>query len=344
MKALFLTGTFDLRKTQNPLILMEKPEPVPGPGHILIRVRFCGVCRTELDEIEGRVKAAYYPIIPGHQAVGVVEETGEKTTRFSKGDRVGVGWFYSACGHCGYCLSDRENLCSEFKATGRDADGGYAEYMVVPESSAHILPENLSDLQAAPILCAGAIGYRSLLLSGLKNRQLLGLIGFGASGHLVLQMAQYLFPDSPVFVFSRSEKERTLAGKLGAAWTGEIGCLPPEKTDVAIDTTPVWKTVLTALEYLKPGGRLIINAIGKEETDKSCLLQLDYSRHLWLEKEVKSVANVTRKDIAGCLALAVKIPLKPAVQEYSLKEANLALKEIKTGLIEGAKVLRISSS
>ncbi len=344
MKALFLTGTFDVQKTQNPLILMEKPEPVPHPGHILIRVKFCGVCRTELDEIEGRVKPAYYPIILGHQAVGVVVETGEKTTGFSKGDRVGVGWFYSACGHCSYCVSDRENLCPEFKATGRDADGGYAEYMVVPESSAHLLPENLSDLQAAPILCAGAIGYRSLLLSGLKNRQLLGLIGFGASGHLVLQMAKYLFPDSPVFVFSRSEKERTLARKLGAVWTGEIGCFPPEKTDVAIDTTPVWKTVLTALEYLKPGGRLIINAIGKEETDKSCLLQLDYPRHLWLEKEVKSVANVSRKDIAGCLALAVKIPLKPAVQEYSLEEANLALTEIKTGLIQGAKVLRISSS
>ncbi|HOJ39058.1 MAG TPA: zinc-dependent alcohol dehydrogenase family protein [bacterium] len=341
MKAMVLNSIGDLTSDEIPLNLVQKPKPVPRAGEILIRVKACGVCRTELDEIEGRAKPSFYPIILGHQVTGVVEETGPEGSRFSTGQRVGVGWFYSSCGRCRFCLSGKENLCPEFKATGRDADGGYAEYMVVPERSAHLLPETLSDIQLAPLLCAGAIGYRCLRLSGLQDGQTLGLLGFGASGHLVLQMARHLFPHSPIFVFTRSEKERQLAKELGAAWTGEIRSAPPAPLEAAIDTTPVWKPVLHGLAHLERGGRLIINAISKEETDRSELVHLDYQKHLWLEKEIKSVANVTPADIAGCLSLAEKIPLRPEVQTYSLQEANLALREIKLGRIRGAKVLLI---
>ncbi|MCP4689661.1 MAG: alcohol dehydrogenase catalytic domain-containing protein, partial [Desulfobacterales bacterium] len=277
----------------------------------------------------------------GHQVVGRVEKSGAGATRFNTGDRVGIAWIFSACGECGHCASGNENLCERFRATGRDANGGYAEYMTVPEAFAHPVPDEFSDSQAAPLLCAGAIGYRSLRLTGLKDGQTLGLTGFGASAHLVLKMVSHEHPGSRVFVFARSPKERAFARELGAVWAGDTGEEAPEKLDGVIDTTPAWKPVVEALNNLKPGGRLVVNAIRKEERDKSELLRLDYPTHLWLEKEIKSVANVARADVREFIELAARIPIHPEYREYPLAEANTALMELKERKIRGAKVLRI---
>ena len=250
-----------------------------------------------------------------------------------------MAWIYSACGKCPFCLSGNENLCDRFKATGRDAHGGYAEYLTVPETFAYPIPETFSDVEAAPLLCAGAIGYRSLRLTGIRDGQNLGLVGFGASAHLVLKMVRKAYPNTKVFVFARMDKEKAFALELGAVWAGDIEEECPEKLQAAIDTTPAWKPIVEALKNLEPGGRLVVNAIRKEEADKHALLKLDYPRHLWLEKEIKSVANVARKDVEEFLALAAAIPIRPEVQEYKLEEANTALLELKERKIRGAKVL-----
>jgi propanol-preferring alcohol dehydrogenase len=341
MKAMVLNKLSNLEENKTPLELTELPDPVPGEGDILVKVSACGVCHTELDEIEGRTPPPRFPVVLGHQVVGSVEETGSKARAFELGDRVGIAWIYSACGKCKFCLAGNENLCSDFKATGRDANGGYAQYMTVPEDFAYRIPDVFSDSEAAPLLCAGAIGYRSLRLTGLKDGRNLGLTGFGASAHLVLKMARHQYPNAQVFVFARNPKERAFAKELGAVWAGDTAKEPPEKLDAIIDTTPVWKPVVEALKNLEPGGRLVINAIRKEEVDKDYLLRLDYPTHLWLEKEIKSVANVTRRDVSEFLELAAEIPIKPEVQEFTLEEANKALVELKTRKIRGAKVLRI---
>jgi propanol-preferring alcohol dehydrogenase len=301
----------------------------------------CGVCHTELDEIEGRTSPSRFPIIVGHQIVGRVEKAGRRARRFKKGERVGVAWINSACGKCVFCLEGKENLCDDFKATGRDADGGYAEYAAVSENFAYKIPEIFSDPEAAPLLCAGAIGYRSLRLSEIKDGENIGLVGFGASAHLVIQMVRHKYPNSNVFVFSRTERERVFARELGAFWAGDIGDESPEKLHAAIDTTPAWSPILEALKNLQKGGRLVINAIRKEEKDKGSLLGLDYARHIWMEKEIKSVANITRMDVEDFLQLASEIPIRPEVEEYRLEEANKALRELKERKIRGAKVLRI---
>jgi propanol-preferring alcohol dehydrogenase len=282
------------------------------------------------------------PVVLGHQVVGRVEQTGDKAGTYNIGDRVGVGWIYSSCGRCKFCLKGNENLCHEFKATGRDVNGGYAQYMTVPESFAFSIPDAFSSSEAAPLLCAGAIGYRSLELSGLNDGQNLGLTGFGASAHLVLQMARHRFPNSRIYVFARSETEREFARELGAVWAGATEEDSPEKLDCIIDTTPAWKPILEALKNLESGGRLVINAIRKEEVDKDCLLQLDYAEHLWMEKEIKSVANVSRRDISEFLEIAAAIPIKPEVREFKMEEANEALVELKSKRIRGAKVLMIN--
>ena len=336
-----LNRIVDMRFDNNPLELATMNDPVPGEGEVLIRISVCGVCHTELDEIEGRTPPPSFPVIPGHQLVGNIEASGENVRRFRTGDRVGVGWLYSSCGRCDYCLSGDDNLCSEFKATGRDIHGGYAEYISVPESSAFIIPEEFTDAEAAPLLCAGAIGYRSLRLTGIVNGKKLGLTGFGASGHLVLKMVRFMYPDSEVFVFARSEKERYFALDLGAVWAGGTEDASPEKLDSIIDTTPVWKPVVEAMKNLSPGGRLVVNAIRKEDVDKDYLLNLDYPDHLWMEKEIKSVANVSRRDIEEFLKLAAKMNIRPDITEYPLEEANKALNELKNRRIRGAKVLRI---
>jgi alcohol dehydrogenase, propanol-preferring len=355
MKAMVLKGIFDLMKEENPLILEELPLPVPKEGEILIKVSACGVCHTELDEIEGRTPPPNYPVVPGHQVVGHVVENGSGTGIFRKGDRVGVAWIWSSCGKCSHCLAGNENLCSEFMATGRDRNGGYAEYMVVPEKFAHAIPDIFSDVEAAPLLCAGAIGYRSLRLCSLfpllapsttpypkgEGMKGVGLTGFGASAHLVLKMIKHKYPGIEVYVFARSENERAFALELGAVWAGDSTDRSPVLLEAIIDTTPVWRPVLEAMKNLKPGGRLVINAIRKEEVDKECLLKLDYPTHLWMEKEIKSVANVAVNDVREFLGLAAEIPIRPEIEVYRLEEANRALVELKRQKIRGAKVLKI---
>ena len=341
MKAMLLYQVAALVQNPTPLQLAELPIPVPGEKEILVRVSACAVCHTELDEIEGRTPPPRLPVVPGHQAVGRVEGLGPGPKRFSIGDRVGVAWIYSACLKCEFCLSGQENLCADFLATGRDVNGGYAQYMKVREDFAYPIPEVFTDVEAAPLLCAGAIGYRSLQLANLPHGGNLGLTGFGASGHLVLKMVRYSRPNSKVYVFARSPKERAFALSLGAVWAGDTGEQSPQKLDGIIDTTPAWKPVVEALKNLKPGGRLVVNAIRKEDVDKEYLLRLDYPTHLWMEKEIKSVANVTRRDVSEFLELAAEVPIRPDVQEFSLEQANLALNELKQGKIKGAKVLRI---
>jgi propanol-preferring alcohol dehydrogenase len=338
MKAMVLKKLGRVQEGDGPLELAEVATPRPAERELLVKVSVCGICRTELDEIEGRTPPPNLPVILGHQAVGRIEQTA-LASPFKPGDRVGVGWIYSVCGKCRFCVGGKENLCPAFRATGRDADGGYAGHMIVPESSAYAIPDVFSDSEAAPLLCAGAIGYRSLRLAGLKDGRSLGLTGFGASAHLVLQMAKYRFPKSPIFVCARNEDEQHFARELGAAWAGAIGAIVPQKLDCIIDTTPAWNPVIEALDNLAPGGRLVINAIRKEESDKNSFLRLDYPRHLWMEKEIKSVANVTRADIREFLELAAAVPIKPEVQEFRLEDANRALRELKAGKIRGAKVL-----
>lgn len=342
MRAMLLPSVGPLGPKGTPLVMAVWPDPEPGPGAIVVRVSVCGVCHTELDEIEGRMPPPVLPIILGHQAVGRVESRGEGAETFAIGDRVGVAWIFSACGVCDYCRRGAENLCDVFRATGRDAHGGYAERLVVPQAFAHPIPDGLSDRDAAPLLCAGAIGYRSLRLTGLEDGQPLGLTGFGASAHLVLQLARHQYPNSRVYVFARAEAERAFARDMGACWAGDTTDRAPERLRAIIDTTPAWTPIVAALANLEPGGRLVVNAIRKEDTDQSELLRLDYPSHLWLEKEIKSVANVTRNDVRAFLRLAAEIPIKPEVEEYPLADANRALVELKYQRVRGAKVLRVS--
>jgi propanol-preferring alcohol dehydrogenase len=339
MRAMVIDRILELNAGAVPLTPVELPIPQPGGHDILIQVKACGVCHTELDEIEGRTPPPRLPVVPGHQVVGRVVAVGPHAQRFSIGQRVGVAWIYSACGNCEHCRAGLENLCPQFKATGRDVHGGYAEYMTVHQDFAYHIPDRLADVGAAPLLCAGAIGYRSLALSGLVNSQRLGLTGFGASAHLVLKIVRSEYPDCSVYVFARSPQEREFALELGAVWAGNTADAPPDFLHCIIDTTPVWTPVVAALKCLAPGGRLVINAIRKEAGDRQTLLDLNYVEHLWQEKEIKSVANVTRGDVRAFLDLAARIPILPEVETYDLKDANQALMELKQRKIRGAKVL-----
>lgn len=342
MKAMALERICDLTRESDPLRLVDLPDPVPGRGEILLSVSRCGVCHTELDEIEGRTPPPEFPVVPGHEVIGQVTALGPGAGRFGIGDRVGVGWIYSACGICDRCRSGDENLCDAFRATGRDADGGYAELMVVPQDFAVKIPDIFSDAEAAPLMCAGAIGYRSLRLTGIRDGMRLGLTGFGASAHLVMKMVGHRMPNTAVHVFARSEGERAFALELGAAWAGDTEDRPPHPLDAIIDTTPAWKPIVEGMKHLTPGGRLVVNAIRKEERDKEALLGIDYPAHLWMEKEIKSVANVARRDISEFIDLAAQIPIRPEYQEFPLADANRALLELKERKIRGAKVLKIS--
>lgn len=335
MRAMLLEKLGDLERNPRPLRLAEVPMPVPGRGELLVRVAYCGVCHTELDEIEGRTPPPSLPVIPGHQVVGCVVESGDGCTRFAQGARVGVGWIHSSSGH------DDENLDPAFRATGRDVDGGYAEFMTVPERYAYAIPESFADAEAAPLLCAGGVGYRSLRLAGIEDGDALGLTGFGGSGHLVLQLAKHLYPRSPVYVFARSPAERAFALELGADWAGDTGDRPPVPPRAVIDTTPAWKPVLAALECLRPGGRLVINAIRKEARDRDLLATLRYEDHLWLEKEIKSVANVTHRDLEAFLPIAAQVPLRVEIEIHPLENANEALAALRRGGVRGAKVLEV---
>lgn len=315
-----------------PLELAELPVPEPGPGQILVKVSTCGVCHTELDEIESRLTPRL-PVIPGHEIVGRVVALGKGARKYHTGDRVGIGWIYSACGKCRFCLSGMENLCTEFRATGCDADGGYAEYMVIGQDFAYPIPPAFTDSQAAPLLCAGAIGYRDLRLAEIKPGQTLGLFGFGASAHIVVQLARH--QDCEVFVFTRGEEHRRLATELGATWTGLPDDTPPKKLDRAIDFTPMGGTVPRALDLLDKGGRLVIAVIRK----RTPLPPMDYGHLLWDEREIKSVANITRQDLLEFLSLAEEIGIKAEVQEFPLEQANSVLRLLKDGNVRGAAVL-----
>lgn len=335
MRAMILSQTASLDETNAPLRFVELPPPRPGHGSVRIRVAACGVCHTELDEIEGRTPPPSFPVVPGHEVVGRVDRLGEGVKKWREGDRVGVGWIHSSTGEFD------ENLNPAFRATGRDVNGGYAEYMTVPEGYAYSIPEQFSDAEAAPLLCAGAVGYRALKLTGLKDGELLGLTGFGGSAHLVLQLARQRFPNSHVYVFARDSAARDFAMQLGAAWAGDTAERSPEPLHTIIDTTPAWTPVVNALGNLRPGGRLVINAIRKEEADKHALLGLSYRDQLWMEREIKTVANVTHRDIEEFLPLAAQIAIRPEVTTFRLEDANQALLELKQGHIKGAKVLLI---
>lgn len=335
MRAMTLENIGLLKDNPQPLTLRDVPIPHPQPDEVLIKVAVCGVCHTELDEIEGRTPPPVLPVIPGHEVVGTVQRIGSAVSMRRVGERVGVGWIHSSCG------GDDENLSDRFRATGRDANGGYAEYMTVGERYAYPIPPVFSDEQAAPLLCAGAVGYRALRLTGLRDGQALGLTGFGASAHLVLQLAMHTFPACSVYVFARSARERAFALQMGARWTGNTTDPPPQPLHAIIDTTPAWRPVLSALEVLRPAGRLVINAIRKEADDRQVLAGINYARHLWQEKEIKSVANITADDIRQFLAIAAEIPLRVKVQAYPLERANEALNDVRNGQLRGAKVLRI---
>ena len=335
MRAMILPKSVSLDEVRNPLHLIDLPVPIPKQNEVLIRISACGVCHTELDEIEGRTMPAKFPMVLGHEVVGKIETLGKGVTNFRKGDRVGVGWIHQSTG------AVDENLSADFRATGRDTNGGYAEFMTVSECYAYPIPDTFSDEQAAPLLCAGAIGYRALKLANIKDGDLLGLTGFGGSAHLMLQLAQYMYPNSKVYVFARDQATRDFALEQGAVWVGDTAQRSPNALDAIIDTTPAWKPLVEALLNLRPAGRLVVNAIRKEDTDKDYLLNLSYHKHLWMEKEIKTVANITRQDIEEFLPLAAAIPIKPEVTSYKLEEANKALLELKYNTVKGAKVLLI---
>jgi alcohol dehydrogenase, propanol-preferring len=325
------------------LELVEVDPPVPAAGEILVRVAVCAVCRTDLDVADGRLAVPQYPRIPGHQVLGRVV-TGDGNGMFRPGDRVGIAWIHSACGVCRWCRGGQENLCPDFQSTGCDADGGYAEYISVPAAFAHVIPGELPDELAAPLLCAGAVGWRSLRLARLANGDPLGLSGFGASGHVVLQLARHRYPASPIFVFARNAEERAFARELGAEWTGEFGERPPAGLGAVIDTTPAWKPVVDTMRHLIPGGRLVINAIRKMNGDREELLRLEYT-DLWMERAIQTVANVTRADVREMLDAAVEIGLRPTVTELPLERANEALERMRRGdSMRGATVLRVQGA
>jgi propanol-preferring alcohol dehydrogenase len=325
------------RIEERPLQEADLAVPLPSENQILVRTLVCGVCHTDLDEAEGRLTPAKLPIVLGHQVVAVVADRGKAAGKFKTGERVGITWLYSACGKCSFCQAGNENLCDAARWTGKDADGGYAEYMVVPEDFAYRIPEGFSDAEAAPLLCAGVIGYRSLRLADIADGQIIGLFGFGASAHIVIQIIRYKFPNSPVFVFTKTAEHAKLAESLGAAWTGRSGDQPPAKLNRAMDFTPAGECVRDAMAALEKGGRLVINAIRKETPVPA----MDYAKYLWQEKELKSVANVTRQDAEEFLPLAAQIPIMPTVEEFPLADANEALIRMKHSKLRAAAVLRV---
>ncbi|MDH4124914.1 MAG: alcohol dehydrogenase catalytic domain-containing protein [Gammaproteobacteria bacterium] len=336
MRAMLLNKIASMQDQPEPLQLAEIPRPEPAANEVLLRVNACGVCHTELDEIEGRTPPSFLPIVPGHEVVGRVAGLGADVTAHAVGDRVGVGWIARSSG------GEHENIDAGFVATGRDVNGGYAEYMTVHEQFAYRVPEGLSDVEVAPLLCAGSVGYRALKLAGIGGHDVLGLTGFGASGHLVLQLASYLYPQSPVYVFARSPAEREFALDLGADWAGSTDDTPPQPPHAIIDTTPVWHPVLAALKCLRPGGILVINAIRKENSDRQEMATIDYTQHLWQEKRLQTVANITRHDISAFLEIANKAGIRPEIRLYRLEDANKALQALRRGQIRGANVLAIA--
>ena len=320
---------------EHPLSLRELPTPVPGPGEIRLRVRACGLCRTDLHTAEGDLKLKKSPVVLGHQIVGIVDAAGSGVTNLREGDRAGVAWVYSTCGECTYCRRDLENLCDRGRFTGWDVDGGYAEYAIVPAAFAYPLPSGFADLQAAPLLCAGIVGYRSFRLSNAQPGDRVGLYGFGASAHLILQVARHL--GCEVYVFTRSERHRELARELGAAWVGGAEETPPAKLDAAVIFAPVGSLVLDALRVLRKAG-----TVSLADITMSPIPAIDYDRLLYHERIIRSVANATRQDAREFLELAAEIPIRTQVETFPLENANQALVALKHSHIRGAGVLEIA--
>jgi alcohol dehydrogenase, propanol-preferring len=323
------------RIEENPLEFTEYPQPVPRPGQVLVRVNVCGVCRTDLHVIEGELSPKKSPLIPGHQVVGMVEEKGEGANRFAKGARVGIAWLHQTDGMCEYCRRGNENLCDHPKFTGYTVDGGYAEWIVAPEDFVYAMPDGFPDEQAAPLLCAGIIGYRCLRMGEVVKGAKLGFYGFGAAAHVAIQVARHWGVE--VFASTRDVRHQKLAMELGAKWTGGTLAAPPEKLDAAIVFAPAGEIVPAALKALRKGGRLILGGIHMSD-----IPSFPYDL-LYEERMIRSVANNTRRDGGEFLALAAKIPIHTHVQVFPLSEANRALNALKNDAIPGAAVLRVRS-
>jgi alcohol dehydrogenase, propanol-preferring len=317
---------------QHPLAMTEVPIPEPGADEVLVRVRACGVCRTDLHVVEGELPPRKRPVIPGHQVVGTVERCGSQARRFSPGARVGVAWLHRTCGVCEYCRAGRENLCAAATFTGYTVDGGYAEYIVAPENFVYPIPEGFSDMAAAPLLCAGIIGFRSLRLAGIQAGGALGLYGFGAAAHVTIQVARHW--GMRVYAMTRDEPHRQLARDLGAEWAGGSDDQPPEKLDAAIIFAPAGELVVSALRVLKRGGTVVLGGIYM-----SAIPAMDYNL-LYHERVIRSVANNTRQDGQDFLKIAAQIPIHTQVQEFPMAEANAALNALKHDEVRGAAVLR----
>ena len=333
MKACFLRTP--ARVETNPLEYGEFPDPSPGDGEVLVRVKVCGVCRTDLHVIEGELPPKVSPVIPGHQVVGTIEKLGAGVKRFTVGTTVGIAWLHKTDGTCEYCRRGEENLCDAPEFTGYSVDGGYAERIVAPEGFVYAIPEGFADEQTAPLLCAGIIGYRCLKLSEIAPGEKLGFYGFGAAAHVAIQVARHWGVD--VYACTRDKRHQALAMELGAKWAGGTMETPPAKLDAAIVFAPAGEIVPAALQVLRKGGRLILAGI-----HMSAIPSFAYEL-LYQERLIRSVANNTRKDGKEFLQLAAEIPIQTHVQVYPLAEANRALNALKNDAIRGAAVLRVNS-
>ena len=318
----------------NPLELVDVPFPEPASGEVLVRVCCCGVCRTDLHVIEGELPRRKMPVIPGHQVIGTVEKNGEGAARFATGARVGVAWLHHTDGTCGYCRAGAENLCDDPSFTGYTVDGGYAEYVVAPEDFVYPVPAEFPDEQAAPLLCAGIIGFRCLRLSGIEPGGRLGFYGFGAAAHVAIQVARHW--NVEVFASTRDARHQRLALELGASWAGGTLDEPPKKLDAAIVFAPAGEIVPAALRALRKGGVLVLGGI-----HMSPIPSFDYDL-LYGERMIRSVANNTRRDGEDFLRTAAEIPIRTHVEVFPLAEANRALNKLKNDAIQGAAVLKIS--
>jgi len=329
MRAMQLVVPSDIE--ENPLQITHLPVPKPGPGQLLLQVNVCGICHTDLHIVEGELIAPHLPLAPGHQAVGSIAAAGSGVQGWTVGDRAGIPWFYDACGTCSFCRAGRENLCPDARFTGFSVDGGFADFMITEADTTLHLPGRLSDQQTAPLLCAGIIGYRSLRLSELQEGERLGLVGFGASAHLVIQIAHSR--DCEVYVFTRSDGHRKMAAELGAAWVGGLEDKPPSFVDRAILFAPAGNLVGPTLEKIRPAGTLAVNAVYMTP-----IPELDYSL-LYGERTIRSVSNAVYQDGVDLLEIAGSIDLEPETTEYPLEDANLALQDLKASRINGAGVL-----
>ncbi|MFQ6103612.1 MAG: zinc-dependent alcohol dehydrogenase family protein [Candidatus Glassbacteria bacterium] len=333
MKSMILNENGPIKGS--PLVLSDVPVPEPAAGEIRVKVKACGICRTDLHVIEGELPLARSPITPGHQIVGIVDSLGEEAERFEIGDRVGIAWLRHTCGECKYCIEGKENLCENSRYTGYHEDGGFAEYALVPEAFAYSIPEVFGDSEATPLLCAGIIGYRALKRSEIKPRGRLGIFGFGSSAHITAQVARNW--GCELYVSTRGKSHQELARKLGAEWVGGAEEEMPVRVESAIVFAPVGELVLTALRSLEKGGTLALAGIYMTDIPR-----MNYTDHLFYEKNLRTVTANTRQDGEELLLEAAKIPIRPRIQEFPLEEANRALYLLKQDRISGSGVLVVS--